>query len=47
MEQESTNLSSVSKNPKQPMLENLITNFSRERFDYAAETLSLWGGVYS
>ena len=34
MEYESTNPSSVSKNPKQPILENLITNFSRERFDY-------------
>ena len=34
MEHESTNPSSFSKNPKQPILENLITNFSQERFDY-------------
>ena len=34
MENESTNPSSFSKNPKQPILENLITNFSQERFDY-------------
>ena len=34
MERESTNPSSVNENPKQPILENLITNFSNERFDY-------------
>ena len=34
MERESTNPSSVNENPKQPILENLITNFSNERFEY-------------
>ena len=34
MEGESKKLSSVSENPKQPILENLISNFSKEKFDY-------------
>ena len=34
MEQKSTNIDGVSKNPKEPILEDLITNFSQERFDY-------------
>ena len=34
MKRQSTNPSSVNENPKQPILENLITNFSNERFDY-------------
>ena len=34
MKRQSTNPSSVNENPKQPILDNLITNFSNERFDY-------------
>ena len=33
MERESTNPDSVNKNPEQYILDNLIKNFSKEKFD--------------